>query len=711
MKCIKWLNVIQGLFVALALVSTVEARVTTIAWDANPSWPSGTTIELEANGATANGIPGTQYTLDVPVQPGGIIDARARAIPPADYQCGDPVGTCPPSGWATLVQTMPAAPIGLWATKALQEGGTTMALSLSALTSGSSTSNPATTASISPTAGRKWLAVITVSMPGGYSTSASDSLAVSGAGLTWTQLSRVATWGTRRALYVFRGDGTPSSGALTLTFTPNFGAAEQLKWAIVELDGIDTTTPYGTAYTNSGSGTAASVTVSETPDAGDFILFLHGQEDGNTDTLNSELDTSLIRIGDSTGSRRFGISYDSAPDSTPAPGVTWTGSCSWGAIGFVLNAGAGGGSQALAGDAAAVASATGAATMAIPVAATAASIATADGSMAMALPMQASATVEASASGAVSLSMALSGSALSEALASGALGLTMPLAGDAASESIVTGDLTTGGEADLSGDALAQATATGGVEHTTGMASDAVAQSTGTGQVTLSMALSGAAISEALAAAGITLESALAAQAAAQASATGNTGLATDMIGGAAAEASAAGDVSMTTPMTGDAQTQASAAGDVTALAEGALAGSAAALISASGLPGMTTPIAGEAQILALAGGDLGMSLAVAGAASATLLSTGNLQISLGLPLDAAVLATASASGTLLMTIPLDAVALAQATAAGALSGGTETFIPYAGRTWTPGYTPRIWEPLASQRTWVAAANNRTWRR
>lgn len=339
-RCIGiWLTTI----VLLGCVNVAVARSTGFAWDASPTWPVGTTVELEVNGATANGITGTQHTLDVPVSPGGIIDARARAIPPADYQCGDPVGTCPPSGWATLVQTMPAAPIGLWATKALQEGGTTMALSLSALTSGSSTSNPATTASISPTAGRKWLAVITVSMSGGYATHVNDSFAISGAGLTWTQLSRVATWGTRRALYVFRGDGTPSSGALTLTFTPNVGLTEQLKWAIVELDGINTTTPYGTAYTNSGSSTAASVTVSETPDAGDFILFVHGQEDNNTDTLNSELDTSLIRIGDSTGARRFGISYDSAPDSTPTPGVTWTGGCSWGAIGFVLNVGAGGG--------------------------------------------------------------------------------------------------------------------------------------------------------------------------------------------------------------------------------------------------------------------------------------------------------------------------------------------------------------------------------
>ena len=86
-------------------------------------------------------------------------------------------------------------------------------------------------------------------------------------------------------------------------------------------------------------------------------------------------------------------------------------------------------------------------------------------------------------------------------------------------------------------------------------------------------------------------------------------------------------------------------------------------------------------------------------------------QVSAGIPLSAVALAAASASGALSITIPMDAVALAQAVATGALSGGTDTFTPYVGRTWTPGYAPRIWEPLASQRTWVAAANNRTWRR
>lgn len=111
------LGVITTLFLTCVLIlcgNVAVARNTTFAWDASPTWPQGTTVELEANGASANGITATQHTIDVPVQPGGVISARARAVPPSGYQCGDPLSLCPPSPWATLVQTFPAVPTGLW---------------------------------------------------------------------------------------------------------------------------------------------------------------------------------------------------------------------------------------------------------------------------------------------------------------------------------------------------------------------------------------------------------------------------------------------------------------------------------------------------------------------------------------------------------------------------------------------------------------------
>lgn len=109
------LGVLLVPFVVLALASqSAMALPLTFAWDAGQNWPSGTTIELEANGATANAIAATQYTINVPVQPGEVINARVRAIPPTGYECGDPLALCPPSDWTTLAQTLPAVPTGVW---------------------------------------------------------------------------------------------------------------------------------------------------------------------------------------------------------------------------------------------------------------------------------------------------------------------------------------------------------------------------------------------------------------------------------------------------------------------------------------------------------------------------------------------------------------------------------------------------------------------
>jgi hypothetical protein len=129
------------LTIVLTLCANVtDARNITFAWDASPDWPSGTTIQLEANGASANGITTTQHILDVPVQPGEVINARARAIPPEGYECclgeivsdgGDPpvyscsipLEICPLSTWSvSLVQTVPQDPSGLLATKELLNG-------------------------------------------------------------------------------------------------------------------------------------------------------------------------------------------------------------------------------------------------------------------------------------------------------------------------------------------------------------------------------------------------------------------------------------------------------------------------------------------------------------------------------------------------------------------------------------------------------------
>ncbi len=108
----------RWLLLLLALAAqSVGARITTFAWDNGANWPAGTTVELCSNSVCAEGITGTQHTLDVPIQPGEQFDAKVRAVAPTGYQCGDPPVPCPYSEWATLAQTWPAELLGGWARK------------------------------------------------------------------------------------------------------------------------------------------------------------------------------------------------------------------------------------------------------------------------------------------------------------------------------------------------------------------------------------------------------------------------------------------------------------------------------------------------------------------------------------------------------------------------------------------------------------------
>ena len=710
MRSLKLWAVIPIACLALLCAFSAEARVTVFAWDAVPSWPAGTTVELEANGATATGITGTQYTLDVPVQPGEMINARARAIPPAGYECGDPLALCSPSPWTTLAQTLPDVPSGLWARWTRQGNSVMAVIETTSTVSYAARTNTTITAPSGIVNGDVLLAILdigqssapTVTPPSGFT-----EITTTG----WPMAINAADpWQVRVRAYT----KIASSESGNYTFSHSSAYSEAIMYRI---SGADTTTPVNPNPTSgSGNSTTSIAPGITTPRNNSVVVFVSGAWNaagpttpptGTTPTFTEYFDGGAGGVFYSAAGVLATAGATGDKSNTNGNGNSWP----WVAGLICIQAASGGGSQALAGTPQAVASATGAVQMALPVAATSVSAATAVGSLSMALPLQAAASFIASATGGVTLRLSVAGAALAEVLSSGALGMTMPLTGDAAVGAAASGDVTTGSEIDLSGNAAVDVSAAGAFEQATGMAGAAAAKAVGVGTITLSMALAGSAVAEALAAAGVTLESALAAQAAAEASGSGAAGMTTGLIGGAAAEVTGSADAGMTLPLAGDAAGEVASTGDLTTLAEGALAGAALAVPTTVGALGLTTPVAGIANVLATAGGALGVNIPAAGDAAAVVLSTGNLQVSTGIPLSAAALAAASASGALSITIPMDAVALAQAVAIGALSGGTDTFTPYVGRTWTPGYTPRIWEPLASQRTWIAAANNRTWRR
>lgn len=82
----------------------------TFDWDAGANWPAGTQVELTVNGISSLHAPNATPTINIV---GNAINAKARAIPPSGYQCGDPLVICPPSGYVTLTTVAPNDPVNI----------------------------------------------------------------------------------------------------------------------------------------------------------------------------------------------------------------------------------------------------------------------------------------------------------------------------------------------------------------------------------------------------------------------------------------------------------------------------------------------------------------------------------------------------------------------------------------------------------------------
>lgn len=125
LSIVTWATVFQSLVWALLLLAALPVgaqRVTTFTWTNSPLWPAGTMVEVCGNGNVCTMVAGETATLTLPLQPGDVIQGRARAVTPAGYQCGEPLQPCPYSEWATVSATWPAPPIGTWARKETKGG-------------------------------------------------------------------------------------------------------------------------------------------------------------------------------------------------------------------------------------------------------------------------------------------------------------------------------------------------------------------------------------------------------------------------------------------------------------------------------------------------------------------------------------------------------------------------------------------------------------
>lgn len=282
--------------------------------------------------------------------------------------------------------------------------------------------------------------------------------------------------------------------------------------------------------------------------------------------------------------------------------------------------------------------------------------------------------------------VALAGDAAAGATATAALTKFVTLIGAAVASSIATGGMTH--LVGLGGDAVGGGIAAAALTTNKPVQGAAIAASVAGGGLQLQVRLGGAAFVQAIAAAQLThlvpLEGSAAGggTAAGNLSTSGGASLASDAVGSASAVAT----LSLTIHLSGNALAQAAASGSLQHIVP--VAGNATATSAASGNLSHQVPLGGNATGGATATGGLSVNVRLSGNAVALSSATGELAgsaslasnavggatagatLTLAVPLSAHAVASAMATSQLSLQVHLQANAIAQAIASGSLSVG-----------------------------------------
>jgi hypothetical protein len=201
---------------------------------------------------------------------------------------------------------------------------------------GVSTSNAFATPSQSWTAGSRGLVSVATANTGG----SVQGHSCTGGGVTWIEVDSLE-YGGRRGACMFHSDGTPSTGALTITATVN-GTYQETQWSIDEVTGQDGTTPFDTGQSAAASsGTSLNCPDVGTIDAGDVVYAMAAFESGADSFAWAAGVTSLVYRSGGGNVRSLRTGHSSTDDT---PGVTWGTSGNGAAIiAVIINAAAGGG--------------------------------------------------------------------------------------------------------------------------------------------------------------------------------------------------------------------------------------------------------------------------------------------------------------------------------------------------------------------------------
>lgn len=280
-----WISRFLLLSLALFAASAGANRDTTFAWTASADWPSGTTVELCANGVCASGITAAQYTLSVPVSPGEAVEGQARAHAPIDWE-PDPSENCDPqqsppncwiSDWTTVSQTWPDVPGDLHVST--DEIGGSMALAFggthAALASGSNVSS-LTSGSWSVSGSDRLLLGFAASGAGSpvvsndvrWGGSGGTQFTALGAGLTF------ATYGAMRGFSLV----APAEQSATSYYSWPSNQDETAAGTIL-ITGADQISPLGPVQTGTSDSTTLSINVASEP--GDLVIACAWTQDIN----------------------------------------------------------------------------------------------------------------------------------------------------------------------------------------------------------------------------------------------------------------------------------------------------------------------------------------------------------------------------------------------------------------------------------------------
>lgn len=210
-----------------------------------------------------------------------------------------------------------------------------MAITVSNLTSGSSSSAGSSfvTASISPSSNK--LILLSVYIRNGSSVNPTVS-SISGNGLTWERVNSI-TYDTsstsRRTIELWRALGTASSGTITINTSESETGAE---WIVDELTGIDTAGTNGSgaivqSTTNSNTGTGVdnlTVTLGTFSGSNNATYGFFANDTGSDNTTAGTSFTRIGNVADSNANVNSSSATEFRSDNDTSVDITWSSTSS-----------------------------------------------------------------------------------------------------------------------------------------------------------------------------------------------------------------------------------------------------------------------------------------------------------------------------------------------------------------------------------------------